>query len=63
MITTNKINTSFLQLTELWLDGDYRELGLIMNEESWSIPKVAEFCSYFAKYVGLKELSILYKFL
>lgn len=55
--------TKFIQLTELWQDGEYDTLGRIINEESWGSAKIAEFCAYFAKHLGLNQLNILYKFL
>lgn len=58
-----KNTTEFIQLTELWKDGEYNTLGRIINEESWGIAQVAEFCAYFAKHLGLNQLNILYKFL
>lgn len=59
----NKNTTEYAQLTELWKDGEYARLGSIIKEESWGNAKVAEFCAYFAKYMGLNQLNILYKFL
>jgi hypothetical protein len=59
----NGINTEFIQLTELWQDREYSQVGRIINEEEWKANEVAEFCAYFAKYVGLNQLNILYKFL
>lgn len=56
-------NTEFIQLTELWNDREYTQVGRIINEEEWSASEIAEFCAYFAKYVGLNQLNILYKFL
>lgn len=55
--------TEFIQLTELWQDGEYDTLGRIINEESWGSAQIAEFCAYFAKHLGLNQLNILYKFL
>jgi hypothetical protein len=57
------MKTEYIKLTELWFEREYAELGHIIKEESWSHAEVAEFCSYFAKYVGLKDLGVLYKFL
>lgn len=57
------MNTDYIKLTDLWFEREYAEVGHIINEEGWSPSQVAEFCSYFAKYVGLKELNVLYKFL
>ena len=56
-------NTDYIKLTDLWFEREYAEVGHIIKEEEWSPARVAEFCSYFAKYVGLKELHVLYKFL
>jgi len=55
--------TKYVKLTDLWNEGEYAELGHIINEEEWKPSEVAEFCSYFAKYCGLNQLNILYKFL
>ena len=57
------MKTNKIELTEMWHNGDYNNVGNTINNEQWSSAEVAEFCSYFAKYVGLNELSILYKFL
>ncbi len=57
------MNTEHIKLTDLWNEGEYAEVGHIISEEKWSASAVAEFCSYFARYVGVKELSILHKFL
>jgi hypothetical protein len=57
------MNTEYIKLTELWNDGKYNQVSTIINNESWKPHQVAEFCSYFAKYCGLNQLSVLYKFL
>ena len=57
------MNTEYIKLTDLWNDGDYAELGYIIKEENWNASRIAEFCSYFAKYCGTRELELLYKFL
>ena len=57
------MNTDYIKLTDLWSEGEYAELGHIMQEEQWSMSEVAKFCAYFAKYMGLNQLNILYKFL
>jgi hypothetical protein len=57
------MNTEYIKLTDLWNDGEYAELGHIIEEEKWSAQRVAEFCAYFAKYIGVNQLNILYKFL
>ena len=57
------MKTKYITLTDLWNDGEYAELGNIVQKEQWSPQKVAEFCAYFAKYCGVNQLNILYKFL
>ncbi len=56
-------NTEFIELTEMWHDGLYSQVGDVINNEKWSRAKVAEFCLYFNKYVGGRQFSVLYKFL
>ena len=55
--------TEYITLTEMWQDGDYREVGLIINKEEWSPTRVSEFCAYVAKRLGLTQLNILCKFI
>jgi hypothetical protein len=57
------MKTEYIELTEMWNKGDYNQLGDVMRKEQWEMHRVAEFCSYFAKYIGLNQLNILYKFL
>ena len=57
------MNTEYIKLTDLWNDGDYAEVGHIISEENWNASAVAEFCSYFVKYVGVNDLAVLYKFI
>lgn len=57
------MKTNNIELTDMWHDREYTNIGQVMRNESWSNQDVAEFCAYFAKYVGLNELNILYKFL
>jgi hypothetical protein len=59
--TENKTNN--IELTEMWHNQDYIGIGKTINSENWSPSQVAEFCAYFAKYVGLHDLNNLYKFL
>jgi hypothetical protein len=56
-------NTDYISLTELWQDGEFNKVGSIINAEMWNPRKVSEFCAYFCKYLGAKQLEILYKFL
>jgi hypothetical protein len=57
------METEYIKLTDLWYSGKYNEVGSIINKESWSASRVADFCFYFAKHLGLRELEILHKFL
>lgn len=57
------MKTEYITLTELWRDGHYSEVGHIINSERWTSSQLAEFCSYFAKYIGLNDLEVLHKFL
>ena len=55
--------TEFIELTELWQDGDYAEVAHIVNTENWKPNRVAEFCSYFNRFLGTNQLNLLHKFL
>lgn len=57
------MKTDYIELTDLWHKGKYLEVGKIINEEQWSPFRVAEFCLYFVKYMGLREFELLHKFL
>ena len=56
-------NTEYIVLTELWQDGEYAEVASVINNENWQPARVAEFCSYFNKFLGTNQLNLLYKFL
>lgn len=56
-------NTEYIQLTELWQNGEYNKVADTINTEAWSHRNVAEFCAYFNKYLGSNQLNLLYKFL
>jgi len=56
-------NTEYIQLTELWQDGEYSKVADTINGEAWNAQRVAEFCAYFNKYLGSNQLNVLYKFL
>ena len=56
-------STAFIELTELWQDGDFEKVGLIINKEKWNPARVAEFCAYVMRYLGSSQANILYKFL
>ena len=56
-------NTEYIELTELWQDGEDVEVANIINNENWKPGRVAEFCAYFNKFLGTNQLNLLYKFL
>ena len=56
-------HTKYIDLTELWQDGEYSEVGSIINREGWSPARVAEFCAYVNRFLGSNQLNLLYKFL
>ena len=57
----SKQNTlEFIDLTELWQDGKYSEVGDTIRD--WNARQVTEFCAYFCKYLGTTQLKILHKF-
>jgi hypothetical protein len=55
--------TSFIQLTEMWRDHKYMQVGQTIRREHWSPERTAEFCAYFCKFLGTSQLNILYKFI
>ena len=55
--------TSFIELTDMWHDHEYLRVGQVINNESWSVSRVAEFCAYFSRHVGVNQLHVLHKFL
>lgn len=55
-----KPRLEFIDLTELWQDGKYSEVGDAIR--GWNARQVAEFCAYFSKYLGTSQLELLYKF-
>ena len=57
------MNTEYIKLTDLWNDGQYLEVGRIINNEQLNPTEVAKFCAYFTKYLGTHQLDILHKFL
>ena len=56
---TNSKTTSFIDLTEMWQDGKYFEVTEIIENEDWDSARVVQFCSYFTRYLGAKELNVL----
>ena len=53
----------YIDLTEMWQESLYLEVGHYIKTSGWTPREVAEFCAYFCKYVGTKQLEILYKFI
>lgn len=53
----------FVQLTEMWRDHKYVEVGEYIQSTNWSKRRLAQFCAYFCKYLGNNQLNILYKFI
>jgi hypothetical protein len=60
--TSNQF-TDYINLTELWQDGQYLQVGDTIRSEEWSASRVAEFCAYFVKYVGVTDLNTLHRFI
>ena len=56
-------NTEFIKLTEMWQDAEYADVAETIHAENWEHSTLAEFCSYFVKYLGTRELHLLHKFL
>ena len=54
-----KTLTEFIDLTEMWQDGKYFEVTETIWDEDWDAARVVQFCTYFAKYMGTKELNVL----
>jgi hypothetical protein len=57
------MKTEYIKLTELWNEGLYVEVGNTIRNEEWNAHRMAEFCAYFVKYIGINDLNILYKFI
>lgn len=54
---------NFIDLTEKWQDHQYLEVGGYIKHAGWTPRETAEFCAYFCKYLGTKQLELLYKFI
>jgi hypothetical protein len=54
--------TDFIVLTDLWQNHKYEEISNILDEEDWPRNRLVQFCSYFAKHVGMNELRVLHLF-
>ena len=57
------MKTEYIKLTDLWNNGEYIQVGNTINNEEWSASRVAEFCAYFVKYVGVSDLNALHRFI
>lgn len=55
--------TEYDTLLEMWRDHDYYDMGKKIRDEQWPPSKTAEFCAYFVRYIGVKHLDTLYKFI
>ena len=55
--------TDFVNVTEMWQDGNYLQVGELIRKEDWEASRIAEFCAYMNKYLGTNQLNLLYKFL
>ncbi|MDB4464621.1 hypothetical protein N9033_00955 [bacterium] len=55
--------TEFIDLTEMWQDHKYLQVGSYIKTSGWTPREVLEFANYFRKYLGTDQLSILSKFL
>ena len=54
--------TEFIVLTDLWRDHRYEEIADVFKNENWPPARIVQFCSYFARHVGLNELKVLHLF-
>tara|TARA_A100001011_G_scaffold326652_1_gene350320 strand:- start:2107 stop:2298 length:192 start_codon:yes stop_codon:yes gene_type:complete len=59
--TSDRWSVDYLAMSELWRDGEYNTVGEHIT--TWPAKKIVEFCGYFAKYIGSRDLAVLYKFL
>lgn len=57
------MKNKYIELTELWQDGEYEKVGKLILNSKWSYAEVVEFCSYFNNYLGKNQLDILHKFI
>jgi hypothetical protein len=58
------MNKENIELTEMWQDGKFEEVANIIKDskEFSEKDRLIEFCLYFDKYLGRKELQVLHKF-
>ena len=57
------MNYENIDLTDLWFDGEYEQVAGIIRDSKEFLEKdrLIDFCIYFDKYVGRKELQVLQK--
>ena len=52
-----------IMLTEMWQDHEYLQVGEHIKHAGWTTRETVDFAAYFCKYLGTKQLEILYKFI
>ena len=57
------MNYENIDLTDLWMDGEYEQVAGIIRDskEFQESDRLIDFCLYFHKYVGCKQLEVLQK--
>jgi hypothetical protein len=52
-----------LELTEMWQDGEFNQVTshILDSKEFMQKDRLIDFCVYFSKYLGFKELQVLQK--
>lgn len=49
-------------LTEMWQNHEYLQVGDHIRTADWTPSMMMQFASYFCRYLGVKQLELLYKF-
>ena len=57
------MNYTNIELTDLWFEGEYEQVAEIIRDSKDFLEKdrLTDFCLYFDKYVGRRELEVLQK--
>jgi len=57
------MNYTNIELTDLWFEGEYEQVAEIIRDSKDFLEKdrLIDFCLYFDKYVGRRELEVLQK--
>ncbi len=57
------MNYTNIELTDLWFEGEYEQVAEIIRDSKDFLEKdrLIDFCLYFDKYVGRRELKVLQK--